>query len=160
MKRIGFLAVLLALLVVPALVLAEGPVLMTPLPEDAQLIENVEFEDGDFIRTYQIAGGATVQMLRYGTFDMTLDDLAEGEWTGYAAREPLALSALNGYPAEGVHLMLGEAERTMDVYIVLVHVQEQTLIFQAVLGEGADLTQAQEWLSDLQVIEEEEVQNG
>ena len=99
-------------------------------------------------------------MLRYGAFDMTLDDLAEGEWTGYTAKEPLALGALDGYPAEGVHLMLGEAERTMDVYIVLVYAQNRTLIYQAVLGEGADLTQAQEWLSNLQVIEEEETQNG
>ena len=160
MKKNGLLAALFALLLLPALVLAEGPALMTSLPEDALLVENVEFEDGDFIRTYHIADGATVQMLRYGAFDMTLDDLAEGEWTGYTAKEPLALGALDGYPAEGVHLMLGEAERTMDVYIVLVYAQNRTLIYQAVLGEGADLTQAQEWLSNLQVIEEEETQNG
>ena len=82
MKKNGLLAALFALLLLPALVLAEGPALMTSLPEDALLVENVEFEDGDFIRTYQIADGATVQMLRYGAFDMTLDDLAEGEWTG------------------------------------------------------------------------------
>ena len=153
-------AALLLLLLLPVMALAEGPVLTTSLPENAQLIENVEFEDGDFIRTYQMEDGATVQMLRYGAFDMTLDDLAEGEWTGYTAKEPLALGALDGYPAEGVHLMLGEAERTMDVYIVLVYAQNRTLIYQAVLGEGADLTQAQEWLSNLQVIEEEETQNG
>ena len=153
-------AALLLLLLLPVMALAEGPVLTTSLPENAQLIENVEFEDGDFIRTYQMEDGATVQMLRYGAFDMTLDDLAEGEWTGYTAKEPLALGALDGYPAEGVHLMLGEAERTMDVYIVLVYAQNQTLIYQAVLGEGSDLTQAQAWLSDLRVIEEEEAQNG
>ena len=160
MKKNGLLAALFALLLLPALVLAEGPALMTSLPEDALLVENVEFEDGDFIRTYQIADGATVQMLRYGAFDMTLDDLAEGEWTGYTAREELELKAMDGYPAEGVHLMTGDAENGLDVYIVLVRVQEQTLIFQTVLETGTDLTRVQEWLSDMRVVQEDEAANG
>ena len=153
-------AVLLLLMLMPVMALAEGPVLETSLPENAQLVENVEFEDGDFIRTYQMEDSTTVQMLRYSAFDMTLDDLAEGEWTGYTAREELELSALDGYPAEGVHLMTGDAENGFDVFIVLVRVQEQTLIFQTVLGTGADLTRAQEWLSDMRVVQEDEVANG
>lgn len=153
-------AVLLLLMLMPVMALAEGPVLETSLPENAQLIESVEFEDGDFIRTYQMEDGATVQMLRYSAFDMTLDDLAEGEWTGYTAREELELSALDGYPAEGVHLMTGDVENGFDVFIVLVRVQEQTLIFQTVLGTGADLTRVQEWLSDMRVVQEDEVANG
>ena len=153
-------AALLLLLLLPVMALAEGPVLTTSLPENAQLIENVEFEDGDFIRTYQMEDGATVQMLRYGAFDMTLDDLAEGEWTGYTAREELELKAMDGYPAEGVHLMTGDAENGLDVYIVLVRAQEQTLIFQTVLGTGTGLTRVQEWLSDMRVVQEDEVANG
>ena len=153
-------AALLLLLLMPVMALAEGPVLTTSLPENAQLIENVEFEDGDFIRTYQMEDGATVQMLRYGVFDMTLDDLAEGEWTGYTAREELELKAMDGYPAEGVHLMTGDAENGLDVYIVLVRAQEQTLIFQTVLGTGTDLTRVQEWLSDMRVVQEDEAAIG
>lgn len=153
-------AALLLVLLLPVMALAESPVLETTLPESAQLIENVEFEDGDFIRTYRMEDGATVQMLRYGSFDMTLDDLAEGEWTGYTARETLNLSALDGYHAEGVHLIAGEAEHELNVYIVLVRVQEQTLIFQTVLGRDADLTQVQEWLSDMRVVQESEAING
>ena len=153
-------AVLLLLMLMPVMALAEGPVLETSLPENAQLVENVEFEDGDFIRTYQMEDSTTVQMLRYSAFDMTLDDLAEGEWTGYTAREELELSALDGYPAEGVHLMTGDVENGFDVFIVLVRVQEQTLIFQPVLGTGADLTRVQEWLSDMRVVQEDEVATG
>ena len=153
-------AVLLLLMLMPVMALAEGPVLETSLPENAQLVENVEFEDGDFIRTYQMEDSTTVQMLRYSAFDMTLDDLAEGEWTGYTARETLNLSALDGYHAEGVHLITGEAEHELNVYIVLVRVQEQTLIFQTVLGRDADLTQVQEWLSDMRVVQESEAING
>ena len=153
-------AVLLLLMLMPVMALAEGPVLETSLPENAQLVENVEFEDGGFIRTYQMEDSTTVQMLRYSAFDMTLDDLAEGEWTGYTAREELELSALDGYPAEGVHLMTGDVENVFDVFIVLVRVQEQTLIFQTVLGTGADLTRVQEWLSDMRVVQEDEVANG
>ena len=153
-------AALLLLLLLPVMALAEGPVLTTSLPENAQLIENVEFEDGDFIRTYQMEDGATVQMLRYSAFDMTLDDLAEGEWTGYTAREELELKAMDGYPAEGVHLMTGDAENGLDVYIVLVRAQEQTLIFQTVLETGTDLTRVQEWLSDMRVVQEDEAANG
>lgn len=153
-------AALLLLLLLPVMALADGPVLTTSLPKNAQLIENVEFEDGDFIRTYQMEDGATVQMLRYGAFGMTLDDLAEGEWTGYTAREELELKAMDGYPAEGVHLMTGDAENGLDVYIVLVRAQEQTLIFQTVLETGTDLTRVQEWLSDMRVVQEDEAANG
>ena len=53
-------AALLLLLLLPVIALAEGPVLTTSLPENVQLIENVEFEDGDFIRTYRMEDGATV----------------------------------------------------------------------------------------------------
>lgn len=55
-------------------------VLLVQLPEDAQMIENVEFEDGDFIQTYQLSGGAHVQLLRYAGFDMTLDELVQSDW--------------------------------------------------------------------------------
>ena len=71
MKK-GFFALLLAVCMLPALALATGSVLMVELPQDAQMVENVEFDDGDFIQTYQLSGGARVQLLRYASFDMTL----------------------------------------------------------------------------------------
>ena len=62
-----------AALLLPALALADGPVLLVELPEDAVMVENVTFEDGDFIQSYQLAGGSQVQLLRYARFDMTLE---------------------------------------------------------------------------------------
>lgn len=151
---------LLLLLLMPVLAMAEGPVLETSLPEDALLIENVEFDDGDFIRTYQVPEGGTVQMLRYESFDMTLDDLAEGEWTGYVSKEALDLSTVDGWPAEGIRLMMDGEDGTLNVCIVLVRVDEQTLIFQTVLGKDAVPARIQEWVSDLRVVQEESVING
>lgn len=34
----------------------EAPVLLVQLPEDAQMVENVAFDDGDFVQTYQLNG--------------------------------------------------------------------------------------------------------
>ena len=65
-----FAVMLAVLLLMPALALAQGSVLMVELPQDAQMVENVAFDDGDFIQTYQLAGGASVQLLRYAAFDM------------------------------------------------------------------------------------------
>ena len=47
----------------------EAPVLLVQLPEDAQMVENVAFDDGDFVQTYQLNGGAYVQLLRYGDME-------------------------------------------------------------------------------------------
>ena len=153
-------AALLIGLMLPVMALAEGPALQTQLPEDAALVENVEFDDGDFIRTYSLADGTSVQMLRYGSFDMTLEDLAEGEWTGYSAMETLELQAVDGYPAQGVHLTTGEDNDELNVYIVMVNADGQTLIFQVVLGKDADLTRVQDWLGGLRVVTEQMLQNG
>ena len=99
-------------------------------------------------------------MLRYAAFDMTLDDLAEGEWTGYASKEALDLSTVDGWPAEGIHLMMDGEDGTLNVCIVLVRVDEQTLIFQTVLGVDGDPEQIQEWVKDLRIEQEESVING
>ena len=47
-----------------------APVMLVKLPEDAQMVENVAFDDGDFIQTYQLSGGAYVaSALRAGGRD-------------------------------------------------------------------------------------------
>ncbi|MGN0997128.1 MAG: hypothetical protein ACI4PG_09460 [Candidatus Ventricola sp.] len=135
MKRM--LACLLALLVLPALALAEGPVLLLELPQDAQMVENVAFDDGDFIQTYQLSGGARVQLLRYGAFDMTLDELVASEWVGCTNAQDLALGSIGGYPASGLRLHDQEdGQDALDVTVVLVHTGEATLVFEAVFPQA------------------------
>ena len=43
---------------------------------------------------------------------------------------------------------------------MLVRVDEQTLIFQTVLGVDGDPEQIQEWVNDLRIEQEESVING
>ena len=135
MKRM--FACLLALLVLPALALSEGPVLLLELPQDAQMVENVQFDDGDFIQTYQLSGGARVQLLRYGAFDMTLDELVASEWVGCTNAQDLALGSVGGYPASGLRLHDQEdGQDALDVTVVLVHAEGATLVFEAVFPQA------------------------
>ena len=135
MKRM--FACLLALLVLPALALSEGPVLLLELPQDAQMVENVQFDDGDFIQTYQLSGGARVQLLRYGAFDMTLDELVASEWVGCTNAQDLALGSVGGYPASGLRLHDQEdGQDALDVTVVLVDAGEATLVFEAVFPQA------------------------
>ena len=50
----------LLLMLVPALALAGDEVMLVELPQSAQMVENVSFEDGDFIQSYQLEDGCTV----------------------------------------------------------------------------------------------------
>lgn len=77
---------------------APRSVLLVQLPEDAQMIENIEFEDGDFIQTYQLSGGARVQLLRYADFDMTLEELVQSEWTGATDVSAVDISSISAIP--------------------------------------------------------------
>lgn len=174
MKRIGMLTGLLALLLVPALALAQGPVLLVELPESAQLTENVEFEDGDFIQSYQV-DGAQVQLLRYAGFDMTLEELVASDWAENCGTEPLALDDISGYPAEGVLIRqaldesgypvaaqggaLTQGQSLMEIRLVLVRVGECALIYQDMRTEGAsgelpslDSLKVQDGENDQQVV--------
>lgn len=140
MKKMAIGLMLALALLLGANALAEGPVLMVELPENAVMVENFEFEDGDFVQTYQIPGGITVQILRYAAFDMTLEELTEGEWAGYTTAEKLDMDQIDGYPAKGMHLTYvqdGEGgKREMSVYTMMLEVQEQKLIFQAVFPKS------------------------
>ena len=124
---------LLALaLAIPAWALAEGPVLLLNLPQDAQMVENIEFDDGDFIQTYQLSGGARVQLLRYGAFDMTLDELVASEWVGCTGARDLALGEVGGFPASGLRLTYQEeGQDALDVTILLIKAGQATLVFEA-----------------------------
>lgn len=136
MKK-GFLALLLVVCMLPALALAADSVLMVQLPQDAQMVENVEFDDGDFIQTYQLSGGATVQLLRYASFDMTLGDLIASEWAGCTDVRELGLSTVGGYAAEGLRFAYQESDQAaLDVTIALVKTDAGVLMFEAVFPEA------------------------
>lgn len=132
MKKIMAL-LLCMLLLVPALALAGGPVLLVDLPQDAQMIENIAFDDGDFIQTYQLSGGASVQLLRYQAFDMTLGDLIASEWAGCTDVREAAVTSVGGCPAHGLRFAYQqEGQEALDVTLILVEAQGATLVFEAV----------------------------
>ena len=123
-----------------ALALAAGPVLLVELPEDALMVENIEFEDGDFIQTYQM-GGAQVQLLRYSSFDMTLGDLIASEWVGATDVRELGVREIGGYPAQGLRFAyLQEGQEALDVTLVVVDAGE-TLVFTAVYPQALGMEQ-------------------
>lgn len=134
MKR--FAVMILALLMMATAALADGAVLLVELPQDAQMVEDIQFDDGDFIQTYQ-AGGVTVQLLRYAAFDMTLDDLIGSEWTGAQNVTVLPLESVGGYPASGVQLACAQDGAGMvDVTLVRVDTGDGVLVFEAVAPQG------------------------
>lgn len=132
MKK-AFAALLLLAALLSASALAEGPVLLVDLPQDAQMIENIEFDDGDFIQTYQLSGGASVHLLRYAAFDMTLSALVESEWVGCTGVRDLTIARIGGQPASGVRLTYQEdGQEALDVTILLVDCGGTALVFEAV----------------------------
>ena len=132
MKKL-FAVLLAAVLLVPALAFAQGSVLMVELPEDAQMVENVAFDDGDFIQTYQL-GGTSVHLLRYTAFDMTLEELVQSEWTDARDISALALSSVGSCTASGVRLSAGgEGAELVDVTIIVADYGEGKLVFEAVV---------------------------
>lgn len=154
MKKI-WMCVLALILMLPVPALAEGPVLLIELPEGAQMTESVEFEDGDFIQSYQM-GGVQAQLLRYAGFDMTLDDLVASDWAENCGVEPLSLTGVSGYPAQGARIMqaidesgypvsaaggeLSEGQRLMEIRLVLVQVGDCALIYQDMRMEDEEET--------------------
>lgn len=140
MKRI--FAVLLALmLLMPAMALGQNAVLLVELEQDAQMIENIAFEDGDFIQTYQLSGGASVQLLRYASFDMTLGDLFASEWVGATDVRELGVSEISGYPAQGLRFAYQEeGQEALDVTLAVIDAGE-TLVFTAVYPQALGTAQ-------------------
>jgi len=134
MKRFAMLV--LALLLTATAALADGAVLLVELPQDAQMVEDIQFDDGDFIQTYQ-ANGMMVQLLRYAAFDMTLDELIGSEWAGAQNVTALALESVGGYPASGVQLDCAqEGQGVQNVTIVRVDTGDGVLVFEAVAAQG------------------------
>ena len=110
-----------------------APVMLVKLPEDAQMVENVAFDDGDFIQTYQLSGGAYVQLLRYAQGDVTLDGIVAGDWPGATDIQSMALETVGGCAAKGLMLSVEpEDEEAVRVALVLVSADRCALVYQAV----------------------------
>ena len=161
MKKYLAAMLVAGIMMLPFYALSEGMVLMVELPEEAQMVENVAFDDGDFIQTVQLPGGAQVQLLRYAAFDMTLEELAEGEWTGYRDAQRLEVNEIGGCPAQAMRLT--DEQGSVIVYTVMLNARDQAMIFQAVfpktLGEKRIKADMDAWLGNMQVVymESEEV---
>ena len=93
MKKILMWLTVLALMLTGAAFADQenAPVMLVKLPEDAQMVENVAFDDGDFVQTYQLNGGAYVQLLRYGDMSMSIGDLVAGDWAGATGGQGMEL---------------------------------------------------------------------
>ena len=145
-------ALLLCALLWPCAALGDGPLLLVELPEDAVCVENVEFEDGDFIQSYQLSGGSQVQLLRYSSFDMTLEELAKSDWPDCEIAQTLDIRHVGGCPAGGLRLTGGENE-DITVTLVLVDAGAYTLIFSAVSPQDADAQAVETMLSTMNVLD-------
>lgn len=149
------------MLMLPAMAFAQGSVLLVELEQDAQMVENVAFEDGDFIQTYQLSGGAYVQLLRYASFDMNLGDLIASEWVGATDVRVLEVSEISGHPAQGLRFAYQEeGQAALDVTLVVVDANE-SLVFSAVYPKNLGAAQidaaVQAMLGSMSVSSEEAV---
>ncbi|MBE5799335.1 MAG: hypothetical protein E7321_05220 [Clostridiales bacterium] len=153
-----WMTALLVFVLLPVLALAEGSVLMVELEQDAQMVENVAFEDGDFIQTYQLSGGASVQLVRYASFDMTLGDLIASEWVGATDVRELGVQEISGCPVQGLRFAYQEeGQEALDVTLAVVDAGE-TLVFTAVYPQALGAAQidaaVQAMLSSMSVTNE------
>ena len=169
MKKMIAMLFALAMLI-PAFALAAGPVLLVDLPEDAQMIENIAFDDGDFIQTYQLEDGVTVQLLRYTGFSMAIEDLIASDWPLNVRCEISDMTDVIGYPAQHAHVWQllddggypiradeakgKDGEQMMEIDLILVHVDTTTLIYQDtyISGQRGDMV--------LPIIESLKVEGG
>ncbi|MBQ7785922.1 MAG: hypothetical protein IJ381_07230 [Clostridia bacterium] len=153
MKKLVMLV--LAMMLMVSFALAQSPVLLMEMPQDAQMIENVMFDDGDFIQTYQLAGSANVHLLRYEAFDMTIDDMIASEWVGAQNMTAMDIDSIGGYPASGVTLSCAQDGADMvDVAIVMVDYGAGKLVFESVVpqGDSAGAAAVQAMIQSLRVL--------
>ena len=122
-------------LMLASIAFAEGfdrPLLFLNLPGDAQMIENVQFDDGDFIQTYQLSGGAHITLLRYADFNMSVHDLLTSEWDGASSITTLSIEPISGQKTEGIRFSYTEEEETLLITLITVTAGQDTLVFEAV----------------------------
>lgn len=118
------------------------------------MVENVEFEDGDFIQTYQVGGGVQVQLLRYMGMAMSFDELIASDWPVALSVQPMELTQVSGFPAQGVRIFqvldasgypvraegseLKDGQQMLEIELVMIHADGAVLICQSSRALGAD----------------------
>ncbi len=132
---------LLALLLAPVAALAGDNLLLVEMPESAVLVENVSFEDGDFVQSYQLEGGVMLMLVRYGGMSMTADELVESEWAGSKSVTPGTIEEIDGYPAQHVIVRADDGfGGEIDANLIVVSTDDATLILQITGPAGTDVT--------------------
>jgi hypothetical protein len=140
LNKVRFCALLSAVfLLLCTLALAEsaGPYLLLDLPADAQMIENVEFDNGDFVQTYQLSGGAHITLLRSQEMDMSITDLIESEWTGAENVSFLQVAPISEHPTQACSLLYPDESGTrLSVTLLTVQAEQYTLLYEAIYPEN------------------------
>ena len=135
MSKRTILFLFLCLLIVSMTASAENfsrPLLFLNLPQDAQMIENVQFDDGDFIQTYQLSGSAHITLLRYAD-DMNAQELMRSEWENASNVVNLGISPISGCKTDAIRFICKDIDETsLMVTILTVGVGSDTLVFEAV----------------------------
>ncbi len=111
--------------------------LLVDLPADAVLETDLLFEDGSFSRLYTLPGGGTLSLLRWMHFTMDANELLESEWTDISDRKDLSLTKVGAYPASGLEADVREEKKGYHLTLVLVTVEDSTLIFETLIPEGS-----------------------
>ena len=167
------IAMLFALAVmIPALALAGSPVLLVDLPQDAQMIENIAFDDGDFIQTYQLEEGIAVQLLRFSGFEMAIDELISSDWPLNCGIVMQEMTELSGVPARHAHILqaydesgypvkeAGASGGVMAIDLIVVNTDGAALIFQSISKPGADAETMAAIIESLKIQGMEEAEVG
>ena len=170
MTKAAWLALLLFAL--PVIAFAQAPVMLVNLPESAQMVENVEFENGDFIQTYQLESGITVQLLRYAGFEMAIDELISSDWPLNCGVMMQEMTELSGVPAKHAHILqaydasgypikeAGASGSVMAIDLIVVGEDGITLIFQGISRAGMDAETMTEIIKSIQIQVGEEAEVG
>lgn len=162
----------LLLLALPMLVLADAPVMLVDLPESAQMVENVAFDNGDFIQTYQMEDGVSVQLLRYTGFEMAIDELISGDWPLNCGVVMQDMTEISGVPASHAHILqaydesgypvkeAGASGSVMAIDLIVVNADGAALIFQSISRPGADAETMAAIIETLKIQGAEEAEVG
>lgn len=125
-KKFWGLLLALALAAVPLCAFAQD-MLQFKLPRDASLIEDVRFPDGEIIRTWQLAGGASIQLWRYTGEAESPELLIQEQWPDAGSLTALSMPEL-GSKSSAYRFVDDE----LMVSIVSVSDEENSFIWQAI----------------------------
>ena len=130
-KRI--IPVLLGLLLLLSCAVAEGHHLTVELPTDARKVEDVTFEDGDRIETWQLSGGASIQILEFRG-PASLSDMI-GAWDAPASVADIPVPRVDGRPSQGIRFLSTEGDTDYSVTVLRITEERNTYFFETVFPQ-------------------------